>query len=337
MKRENNISSILIVDDEASQRLILRMILEQEGYTVYEARDGEEAFEIYAHNSNIRMVITDLTMPNTNGFQLIETIRKEQIRYVYLIVLTSSESKESVVRALSMGADDFLTKPAFPEELLLRVASGIRSLQLESQEELILSMAKLSEYRSDETGYHLERVQHYTRLLARDLAENEPQAGVTKIMAEEIARVSPLHDIGKIAIPDNILHKPGKLTEEEFETIKKHAEIGGNLLKTIYMQTGSPYLKIAYEIATHHHERFDGSGYPAGLKSTKIPIGARIMAMADVYDAITMKRCYKEPFDHETAKELILEARGSHLDPLIVDSFLRQEDLWKSVKQRFRD
>ncbi len=328
---------VLLVDDDAAQRMLLHVTLKREGYTVLEAADGKEALQICKENPDLRLIITDLSMPEMDGFALIKAIRAQQIRYMYLIVLTSAGDKESVVRALSMGADDFLIKPALPEELNLRTSSGFRLLQLESTEELIFGLAKLSEYRSEETGCHLERVQYYTRLLARDLVENCPELQITPPQAEEIARVSPLHDIGKVAIPDAILHKPGRLTSTEFDEIKTHAAIGGDLLWDIYSKTGSHGIKIAFEIAMYHHECFDGKGYPTGLKGDDIPIAARIMSLADIYDALTSERSYKKALSHQEAKELILVERGKRLDPRVVDAFLRQEDIWQAVKEKFID
>jgi len=333
----NNRLSILIVDDDAQQRLLLQMLLEKGNYDIFQAVDGKEALEIFSKNPSIRLIITDLDMPNMNGFELIKTIRGKQHRYTYIIVLTSIGNKTSLLSALSKGADDFLTKPAMEEELQLRIENGIRLLREQGQEELIVALAKLAEYRSDETGFHLERVQLYTHLLAIDLAEYCPELKITPTMAEEISRVSPLHDIGKVAIPDNILHKPGKLTREEFETMKTHAKLGGTILEEIYLKTESPYLQIAFELTAYHHEKYNGKGYPTQLAGEAIPVAARIMALADVYDALTSKRCYKEAFSHETARSIILEERGEHFDPKVVDSFLRQEDIWVSVRDKFKN
>jgi putative two-component system response regulator len=333
----NNRLSILIVDDDAQQRLLLQMLLEKGNYDIFQAVDGEEALEIFSKNPSIRLIITDLDMPNMNGFELIKTIRGKQHRYTYIIVLTSIGNKTSLLSALSKGADDFLTKPAMEEELKLRIENGIRLLRELGHEELIVALAKLAEYRSDETGFHLERVQLYTHLLAIDLAEFCQELKITPTMAEEISRVSPLHDIGKVAIPDNILHKPGKLTSDEFETMKTHAKLGGTILEEIYLKTESPYLQIAFELTAYHHEKYNGKGYPTQLAGEDIPVAARIMALADVYDALTSKRCYKEAFSHEKARGIILEERGGHFDPKVVDSFLRQEDIWVSVRDKFKN
>lgn len=328
--------TILLVDDEPAQLMLLRMLLEQQEYKVVTATDGKEALKLFRKNPNIRLVVTDIDMPIMDGYELIRCIRNEQGRYTYIIVLTSNEDKSSVVKALNDGADDFLTKPALNEELQLRIKSGIRLLRLESHDALILSLAKLAEYRSEETGYHLERVQHYTRLLAEDMAENCPGLNLTAAFAEEISQVTVLHDIGKVATPDNILHKPGKLTEMEFEIMKDHASIGGKMLNDIFVQTGSHYIKTASDIAMYHHEKYDGSGYPEGLAADAIPISARIMALADIYDAMSTKRCYKDAFPHKKVKSVILGMRGTGLDPDVVDSFLRQEHVWLAIKDRYQ-
>jgi putative two-component system response regulator len=328
---------ILLVDDDPAQRMLLNMCLQQGDYTVIEAGDGVEAYRILEKEPDIRLVVTDLDMPLLDGFDLISKVRESDFRYRYIIVLTSLEEKESLVRALSLGADDYIAKPVRPDEIRLRVEGGIRLLRLEIQEELILSLAKLAEYRSDETGYHLERVQFYTRILGRDLSVKYPHLNITTRLAEEFARVSPLHDIGKVAIPDSILHKPGKLTSEEFEIMKTHAVIGGQLLKDIYTKSRSPYLKVAYETAMYHHERYNGKGYPSGLKGEDIPVVGRIVALADMYDAMTSERCYKKPFSHEEAKRIIIAERGEHLDPKMVDSFLAREDEWLAIRGRFKD
>ncbi len=327
--------SVLLVDDDPAQLLLLRMLLEQQGYGVRTASNGREALEMLAREPEIRLVVTDLDMPVMDGYDLIRALRREQTSYLYVIVLTSSDDKDSVVNALNLGADDFVTKPARLEELRLRIRSGIRLLRLESQHELILSMAKLAEYRSEETGYHLERVQCYVTLLARDLAENRPELGLSLNQADEIAQVTPLHDIGKVAIPDHILHKPGRLTDDEFAIMKTHAAIGGRMLLEIHDKTGSHYLKTAANIAMYHHERYDGRGYPEGLRGDRIPLCARIMALADIYDAMTSKRCYKKSYDHEYVRQVIVDERGAHLDPLVVDSFLRQEAEWLTVYDHY--
>lgn len=332
-----DLQEILVVDDDPAQRMLLKMCLEGDGYEVHEAGDGVAAYQLIERNPDLRIVVTDLDMPVSNGFQLIEKVRGGEIHYTYIIVLTSKEEESSLVRALSLGADDYLTKPVRPNELRLRIRGVFRMLKQETQEDLILALAKLAEYRSEETGHHLERVQHYTRLLALDLSEFCPELGITTQFAEEISRVSPLHDIGKVAISDSILHKPGKLSDAEFTIMKTHAAIGGQILKDVFDKSGMVYLKIAYELTMFHHEKYNGKGYPYALKGEKIPIAARIMTLADIYDAMASKRCYKEPFPHEKVKNIIISERGEHLDPRVVDSFLRQEKVWLKIRDKYGD
>lgn len=274
-------------------------------------------------------------MPGMDGFQLIEAIRGREMRYTYIIVLTALDDKKSIVRALSLGADDYLFKPVFQDELHLRMAGGRRLLQLEGHEQLIFSLTKLAAYRSGETGAHLHRVREYCRILGLDLKENQPASGLTRSTVEEIAKVSPLHDIGKVGIPDSILHKPGKLTAAEFELMKTHTEIGGRPLRELYAQTGSSYLLLAYEVAMYHHERWDGTGYPRGLKGEGIPLAARMMALADVFDALVSRRTYKEPFSDAAAREVVLEGRGKHFDPAMVAAFVRTEAQWRAVVEEY--
>lgn len=326
---------VLIVEDELLQRKTLCNLVASEGYEMTEAANGREAQQQLLNDIELNLLITDLNMPEMDGFELIKSIRKNESLYTYIIVLTSIDDRASLLKALSLGADDYLLKPVHPEELKLRLKGGMRILELEGLEELIFSMAKLVEYRSEETGFHIERTRHYAQLLARDLSENYPELELSPANADLISRVCPLHDIGKVAIPDQILHKPGKFSDQEFEIMKTHTTAGGKLLKEMFDKTRSPFLKYAYEIAMFHHERWDGDGYPQGLSKENIPIGARIMALADVYDALTSSRSYKDAYPHDKAKNIILKMKERAFDPRLVDSFLRQEDAFIAVRERF--
>ncbi|MGV1099531.1 HD-GYP domain-containing protein [Thiovibrio sp. JS02] len=328
-------TKILVVEDEAVQRRILRLQLEKQGYEVHEAEDGRQGLDLCLANPQIRLVVTDLMMPNVDGFDLIKAIRGQETNYTYIIVLTAREDKESVVRSLSLGADDFITKPFFPDELNLRLGGAMRLLKLESHEELVFSLAKLAAYRSGETGSHLHRVREFCLLLALDLHEHHPEFGLTRTVAEEIAKMAPLHDIGKVGVPDSILHKPGRLSREEFELMRGHVRLGGDLLREIYEETGAPFLLLAHEIAMYHHERWDGSGYPDGLAGERIPLPARIMALADVVDALISKRCYKDALSFVETRAIILAERGRHFDPRLVDAFFRQEKQWQAVVEKY--
>jgi putative two-component system response regulator len=331
------LTKVLVTDDDRVQRLVLRKTLEAEGYEVHEAVNGAKALKILSDHPDIRILLTDIVMPEMDGYDLIRSVRNNALRYMYIIVLTAKDDKASLVQALSLGADDFLTKPVFPDELKLRIRGGARLLKLEGHEELIFSMVQLSEFRSSETGYHLERVRAYSKLLAHHLRKHHPELKLTRGVADEIAKVSPLHDIGKVAIPDYILHKLDKLTSEEWVIMKTHSDIGGKMLRNIYEKTGHSYLWIAYEIAMYHHEKWDGTGYPEGLTGENIPISARIIALADAYDALTTKRCYKNAFSHETAKSIIIEGKGHHFDPMIADAFLALEEAFSEVRNEFAD
>ncbi|HIJ79948.1 MAG: response regulator [Desulfobulbaceae bacterium] len=330
-------TKILLVEDELVQRRMLQLKLEKKGYEVYQAEDGKQGLQVCLDNPGIRLVVTDLMMPVMDGFELIEAIRRHESRYTYIVALTALEDKASILRALSLGADDFISKPYSLDELNLRIAGGMRLLKLESQDELVFSLTKLAAYRSGETGSHLHRVREYCLLLCNDLVKSHPELGLTRSLAEEIAKVSPLHDIGKVAIPDSILHKPGKLTKEESDLMKTHATIGGNLLQEIYAEAGSPYLQLAYEVAMYHHEKWDGSGYPSGLAGDKIPLAARVMSFADVFDALISRRCYKESVSFEQTKFVLAKEKGLHFDPLIVEAFFRHEREWLEVVDRYSE
>lgn len=330
-------TKILLVEDEITQRHLVRAELERQGYEVVEAANGREGMKRCFENSDIRLVVTDLQMPEMDGFQLIEAIREKETHYTYIIVLSVLDDRVSIVRALSLGADDYLSKPVFHDELNLRLLGAMRLLKLEGQNELIFAMAKLAAYRSGETGSHLHRVREYCKILASDLIESQPSLGMTGSLAEEIANVAPLHDIGKVGIPDSVLHKPGKLTKEEFELMKTHTTIGASLLNEIHEQTSSPYLRLAYEITMFHHERWNGKGYPQGLKGEDIPLSARIMAVADVFDALVSRRSYKESFSREKTRAIIEAEKGEHFDPIIVEVFLRHEKEFLAVLERYQE
>jgi putative two-component system response regulator len=256
-----------------------------------------------------------------------------------VILLTSHEGTESVVEGLDAGADDFITKPFQPEELHVRLRAGERVISLESRDVTIFALAKLAESRDPATGAHLDRIREYCRVLCEYLVEYGPYAReVDGDYVRMVYLTSPLHDIGKVGIPDNILLKPGKFTAEEFEIMKRHTQIGSDTLDAaLRARPQAQYLKMARDIARSHHEKFDGSGYPLGLKGDEIPLCGRITALADVYDALTTKRIYKPAYSHQEAKSLILEGSGSHFDPAIVDAFLKTEQKFVLIRQSFAD
>jgi len=330
---------VLIAEDDDLSAEMLRNSLEQFGYEVGVASDGCEALQ-KIRSGQYRLVISDWQMPKMTGVELCRRVREEcSGGYIYFILLTSRHGTRSVVEGLDAGADDFLTKPYHPQELRLRLRTGERILGLGSRELTIFSLAKLAEYRDQDTGAHLERMREYCRLIAVELSRQEKfrgQMGANYVQL--IHLTSPLHDIGKVGIPDRVLLKPGRLTEEEFEIMKQHAVIGSETLDSAARAyPEAEFLRMARDLARSHHEKFDGSGYPDGLAGEDIPLCARIAALADVYDALTTKRVYKPAFSPEKSRDIILEGRGSHFDPDVVDAFLAVEDRFEEIRRQFQD
>lgn len=330
---------ILIVDDNAMSLNVLGSVLAQGGYEVERATDGRQAMEIL-RRGGYRLVISDWEMTGMDGIQLCQAIRSEDLLgYVYVILLTAHGSPEEKVRGLSAGADDFVTKPFDSRELLARVAAAERVLSLETRDVTIFAMARLAESRDPETGAHLERVRSYCRVLAQELAQAEKfQNEVTAEYIRLIYLTSPLHDIGKVGIPDAVLLKPGRLSDREFEIMKTHTLIGAQTLEAALAQfPGINFLQMARDIAAYHHERFDGTGYPHRIAGVRIPLCARITALADVYDALTSKRVYKDAFAHDVARGIIVADSGTHFDPDLVATFNRTEDSFIAIRQRFAE
>lgn len=330
---------ILIVDDDEFALHVLENTLSRMGYPVVMARDGQQAMEIL-RRGEIRLVITDWDMPVMNGVELCRTIRREDLSgYVYIIMLTGREGASQRMEGLFAGADDFLNKPLDPDEMLVCLKTAERILALETRDLALFALAKLAESRDSETGTHVERVQSYTRLIAKNLSDEVKRVnGVDEEYIRLIYQTSPLHDLGKVGIPDSILLKPGKLTAGEFAIMETHTVIGAQTLDAALQRfPNARFLQMAREIAATHHEHFDGSGYPSGLVGQQIPLCGRIVAVADVYDALTSRRVYKEPMPHERAKQIIESERGSHFDPDVVDAFLRAEEQILAVGDRLRE
>ena len=330
---------ILIVDDDEDALEILEYALKQFGYDVTAARDGREALDL-VRSGQFRIVVSDWEMPQMTGVELCQEIRKRSASsYVYIILLTSRHGTQSVVDGINAGADDFLSKPFQPQELVVRIRAGERILSLESRELIIFGMAKLAESRDPETGAHLERMREYCRVIAEHLSQQPRfRDEVDGDYVQRVFMTSPLHDIGKVGIPDRILLKAGRLTSEEFEVMKEHAEIGARTLDAaVSAHPEAKFLCMAREIARHHHEKFDGTGYPDGLAGENIPLCARIVALADVYDALTTKRVYKDAFSHEKAVAIIREGRSRHFDPDIVDAFEANLDRFVEILKELTD
>ena len=331
--------NVLVADDEVMTRNMLQRALEHAGYDVIVAEDGRQALDALEHN-DCQLVIADWGMPNMDGIELCQALRGGSIeRYVYVIMLTNHDRPEDVLAGLNAGADDFVTKPFNPQEIVFRLRTGERLLTLETAEMTIFAMARLAESRDPETGAHLERVRSYCRVLTEHLSR---QPGFEDEIDDEYIRLiyqtSPLHDIGKVAIPDNVLLKPGRLTDEEFDLMKTHTVHGAATLEAAMSKyPNARFLRMARDIALSHHEKWDGSGYPRGRSGETIPLCGRVVALADVYDALRQKRVYKEAFTHSVARSMIIDDRGVHFDPDIVDAFVANEQQFIDIRQRFAD
>jgi putative two-component system response regulator len=328
---------ILTVDDDPIALQMLGKALRAAGHEVETACDGREALDVMRRRA-CRIVISDWSMPNLDGLELCRRIRGHDFfGYVYLILLTSHDTPQKVVEGMSAGADDFISKPFHPAELLVRIRAGERVLSMETRDVVIFALAKLAESRDPETGAHLERVRRYSRTLAQQMGQQAKYFDeVDDQYIHLIYLTSPLHDIGKVGIPDSVLLKPGRLTPEEFEVMKTHAVLGAETLDAALREyPGATFLQMARDIAASHHERFDGSGYPIGLRGSDIPLCGRIVALADVYDALTSKRVYKDAFGHDNARTVIINESGSHFDPDVVDAFLQCEDQFIGIHRQF--
>jgi putative two-component system response regulator len=330
---------ILIVDDDDLSLQILDGVLDEMGYQVDRARNGQEALT-KLQSGDIHIVITDWEMPTMNGLELCRSIRENDfVGYIYIIMLTSRDGGQQKIEGLHAGADAFLVKPLNSEELVVSLKTAERILSLETRDLTMFALAKLSESRDPETGAHIERVQSYARLIAQYLSMTDKyRSMVDPEFIRLIHQTSPLHDIGKVAIPDSILLKPGKLTPDELAIMRTHAQIGAQTLDASHKRFPNVrFLQMARDIALSHHERWDGQGYPEGLKADQIPLAARIVTIADVYDALTSRRVYREALSHAQAKELILQQRGLHFDPEITEAFVKMEKQFITIRERFKD
>jgi putative two-component system response regulator len=323
---------VLVVDDDESIRILLKKQMQLDGHVVATAQDGNEAMR-QVEEMLPDLVLLDALMPGLDGFQVAEALKaREATRNVPIIMVTALEDHESRLRALQAGAQEFLSKPVDRSEVSLRVRNMLmlkeysNSLErqveersrevVQSYRETIATLTRAASYKDEETGAHVQRISYYTEELARSL-------GMNAAFCETIRYASPMHDIGKIAIPDAILLKTGPLTAQEWTVMKSHTTIGHRLIGP----GNSPYLQMGAEIALHHHERWDGGGYPAGLKGEVIPFSARIMNICDQYDALRSVRSYKKALSHDAAAEIITVGDGrtmpSHFDPDILDAFKR--------------
>ena len=353
MDKSNDIahSRILIVDDSPEAIEMLSHALPRHCRR-QAALSGEKALRLLETSQELPdLILLDVMMPGMDGFEVCRHLKNDDrlrgIPVIYLSALTDTGDK---VKAFDQGGVDYIEKPFELEEVRSRVETHLKLHHLqkeieaynvnlkqmveekvkeisESQTATIFALAKLAESRDTDTGDHLKRIQVFCRLIADTLSRHSKyQDRINADYIENLQKASPLHDIGKVGIRDAILLKPGKLSPEEFEEMKRHTVIGADTLKEVYHKyPGNYFIKIGIEIAQSHHEKWDGSGYPDGLCEEQIPLSARIMALADVYDALRSKRVYKEAFPHEKAREIILQGSGKHFDAQIVEAFTFHE------------
>ncbi|MDH5748270.1 MAG: response regulator [Rhodospirillales bacterium] len=332
--KEARQAEILIVDDNPANVMLLEKILEKEGFAhVYSTTDPRVVLGMYEEH-RFDLILLDIRMPHLDGFQVMEQLSKIiEGDYLPVLILTAQTDKETRLRALELGAKDFITKPFDQTEVLQRIRNMLevrilynfqrdmneileekvreRTQELtDTRLEIIRRLGRAGEYRDNETGMHVIRMSKSCQALALG-------AGLSEETAEMILNASPMHDVGKIGIPDGILLKPGKLTAEEWETMKTHSEIGADILD----EHSSEMIQMAQRIALTHHEKWDGSGYPKGLKGEEIPIEGRIAAVCDVFDALTSDRPYKKAWPIQDAINHINENSGSHFDPRLVEIF----------------
>ncbi len=351
MLPETHRPTVLVVDDTPTNLSVIANLLKQD-YRVKVANCGAKALEL-AYAAPPDLILLDIMMPEMDGYEVCRRLKTNQLTaHIPIIFLTAKHEIEDEELGFSVGAVDFIHKPISPPIVLARVKAQLQikswqdflqnqNLWLQKQVEhrlleinrlqdaSIWVMVSLAEFRDETTGHHIRRTQEYVRLLAVELAKLPHYADLlTPQYIEQLSKSAALHDIGKIAIPDEILLKPGKHTPEEFAIMKTHAQRGYDMLKKAgeYMGENGEFLQTAMEIAGCHHEKWDGSGYPNALKEYAIPLSARLMAIADVFDALLARRPYKEPMPIEKSLAIILDGKGTHFDPEIVEAFIVIKD-----------
>ena len=355
--------NILIVDDVPENLSVLGELL-QPTYRVRAAISGARALQIANSPPPPDLILLDVMMPGMDGYQVLRELRDNATtRDIPVIFVTAMDGTDDEEKGLDLGAVDYITKPIRPAIVLARVRAQLElkrardilsdhNAYLEQevarrmaenqliQEVSIHALAHLAETRDPETGNHLRRTQEYVRTLARGL-KHHPRFShyLDERTIGQLAQSAPLHDIGKVGIPDHILLKPGKLTPDEWAIMKTHAEIGAEAIAQAIADSARPveFLQIAQEIARGHHEKWDGSGYPRGLAGDGIPISARLMALADVFDALICARVYKPPMPYEEAYSIIVSGSGTHFDPDVVDAFIREFDTFKRIADNYAE
>ena len=320
---------LLVVDDEPANLQVLRHIL-QEDYRLLFTKDGAKALELAAREKP-ELILLDVMMPGMTGYEVCAQLKATPATSaIPVIFVTALADVEDEAQGFAVGAVDYITKPVSPAIVKARVRTHLSLVRVEELRETRLQIVQrlglAAEYKDNETGLHVIRMSHYSRVLA--LA-----AGFSEAQAEELLNAAPMHDVGKIGIPDAVLRKPGKLDGEEWEVMKQHAQIGADIIG----EHPSGLLRMAREIALNHHEKWDGSGYPRGIGGAEIPVEARIIAIADVFDALTSERPYKKAWPVEEAVQLLREQSGRHFDPELVELFLGQLPAILEIKERWAE
>ncbi len=368
-KAEDKKTRILVVDDNKINLKIINDLIQVMGYNSVMAENGLYALStLEKHECDL--VLLDICMPDMDGYQVLEYMKKDSgLCKIPVIMISALDDMESVVRCIENGADDYMVKPfnhtilkarinacldrkrlndreseyqgqieKYNIDLQSRVSKQVSEITA-AQRSTIFAMAKLAESRDPETGEHLLRIREYVRIIGKRLSLLPKYAAIIDDnYIENICAASPLHDIGKVGIPDSILLKPGKLTIEEFNKMKEHTIIGAETLREVNrLHSANDFVKIGIEIAESHHERWDGTGYPYELAGEDIPLVGRILALSDVYDALTSKRCYKEAFSHTRSNQIIVEGKGSHFDPDVVDAFVGTEKEFLYIREHYVD
>ncbi len=355
--------TILVVDDTPDNLILMSSLLKGD-YKVKIANGGEKALRIAASDSPPDLILLDIMMPDMDGYEVCQRLKHEpKTMNIPVIFLTAKNEMEDEKKGLELGAVDYITKPISPPIVLARVKNHLalkamdeflrdqnEFLELEVakrtkeviaiQDVTILAMASLAETRDSDTGNHIRRTQFYVKALAERLRDHPRFAWfLNEININMLFKSAPLHDIGKVGIPDRILLKPGRFEPGEFEIMKTHTTLGRDAIVHAENALGISvdFLVFAKTIAFSHHEKWNGSGYPQGLSGDDIPIAARLMAIADVYDALISRRVYKEGMSHENAVKIMTDGRGIHFDPDMLDAFLDIQEEFRSIAQRFND